>query len=244
MTDDKGNTLLHKAAILGNSQFFKIIMDAGIDLASENKNGATPMDLAAINGVIGIIEDFICYYEGSKHKRLLDFAQSADKRNIVQFLLSTVFNFVDEFGNTPMHNAVQKGSLQMVKVLLGRCLAPNAQNHFGVSPLHIAVREIANITKSKETVSNNDQKKKLDELVEIVKFISISCDNLDCQDFDGNTALHIAAREGLIEIVKILMPLYKNLSIKNKKENTAVELAYGRDDTIGDLLMEEIVKRS
>ena len=48
MTDDKGNTLLHKAAILGNSQFFKIIMDAGIDLASENKDRETPMDLAAI----------------------------------------------------------------------------------------------------------------------------------------------------------------------------------------------------
>ena len=246
LTDDKGNTLLHKAAILGNSQFFKIIMDAGIDLASENKDRETPMDLAAIEGQIGIIEDFIYCYEGSKHKRLLDFAQSAGKRYIVQFLLSTVFHFVDDFGNTPMHNAVQKGSLQMVKVLLGRCLAPNAQNHFGVSPLHIAVREIANIIKStrKETVSNNDQTKKVDELVEIVKFISISCDNLDCQDFDGNTALHIAAREGLIEIVEILMPLYKNLSIKNKKENTPVELAYGRDDTIGDLLMDEIVKRS
>ena len=60
----------------------------------------------------------------------------------------------------------------------------------------------------------------------------------------GATALHIAAREGLIEIVKILMPLYKNLLIKNKKENTPVELAYGRDDTIGDLLMEEIAKRN
>ena len=81
-------------------------MDAGIDSATENKDRATPMDLAAINGEIGIIEDFIYCYEGSKHKRLLDFAQSADKRNIVQFLLSTVFNFVDEFGNTPMHNAV------------------------------------------------------------------------------------------------------------------------------------------
>ena len=114
--------------------------------------------------------------------------------------------------------------------------------------MHLAVREYAKVTKTirkgrKETNFYN-LLKKANELAEIVKMISLTCNNHDCQDFDGNTALHIAAREGSIEIVRILMPLYKNLQIKNKKDNTPIDLTYGRNDAVRNSLMHEIVKRS
>ena len=162
--------------------------------------------------------------------------------HIAKFLQDSV----DSFGNNSMHDAVQKGQIEMVKGLLERLSKPNAQNQFLLSPLHIAVNKYAKITK----LERNGTKSKTENAgtyTEIVKLISFSCDNHDCQDFDGNTTLHIAAREGLIEIVEILMPFYENLLIENVREETPLTLAYGRDDSIGDsirdLLMKEIESR-
>ena len=247
LTDDRGFTLLHQAASLGNCEFVKILMDAGLSLNTETKWGATPMDLAVTSGQFAIVGVFISHYETSRYNQLLDNAIRANQKKIVDFLVSRVPEQqpVNDFGNTSMHDAVRDGQLERVKYLLGFGVKPNTQNQFLLSPLHMAVREYANIIKNARNASNsNNLCDDAGKYAEIIKLISFSCDNHHCQDFDGNTALHIAAREGLIEIVKILMPLYKNLLIKNKKENTPVELAYGRDDTIGDLLMQEIVKRN
>ena len=242
VTDNQGNTLLHKAAISGNIQFVRILIDAGIGLTTENMDGLTPMESAVIHGHLCIIKDFIHHYEASKYLQLLHIAMRVKENKIKQFLQSILSKYKDECGNTFVHIAFQEGRLDLVKVLLS-----NEQNNCLVSPMHLAVREYAKVTKTirkgrKETNFYN-LLKKADELVEIVKMISLTCINHDCQDFDGNTALHIAAREGSIEIVRILMPLYKNLQIKNKKDNTPIDLTYGRNDAVRNLLMHEIVKR-
>ena len=247
LKDSKGDTLLHKAVSLGNHQFARILINAGIDLATENRSQATPMDQAVKNGKFAIVEEFIYQYEGSKYSRLLDNAIEAGQQKIVDFLVSmgtNKYESVDEFGMTSMHNAVQEGRLEMVKVLLENGSKPNAQNNFLLSPLHMAVTEYANITKSARNGSNsNNLWENAAKYAEIVKLISFSCDNHDCQNFDGNTALHIAAKEGLIEIVEILMPFYSDLLIENKKGKTPVEIAYDKNEAVGDLLMKEIERR-
>ena len=158
--------------------------------------------------------------------------------HIAKFLQDSV----DSFGNNSMHDAVQKGQLKMVKGLLERLSKPNAQNQFLLSPLHMAVSEYAKVTKNVEKATKSIGMK-AGRYAEIVKVISFSCNNHDCQDFNGNTALHIAAQEGLIEIVEILMPFYGNLFIENKMGETPLALAYGKDDGVGDLLMKEVDKR-
>ena len=217
-------------------------MDRGLCLETENINGTTPMDSAVFHGNLEIIKEFIHNYEALRHHQLLDNAITAKEDHIAKFLQDSV----DSFGNNSMHDAVQKGQIEMVKGLLERLSKPNAQNQFLLSPLHIAVNKYANITK----LERNGTKSKTENTrtyAEIVKLVSFSCDNHDCQDFDGNTALHIAAQEGLIEIVEILIPFYEDLFIENVRGETALSLAYGRDDSIGhsvgDLLMKEIDKR-
>ena len=246
LNNDQGITLLHKAASLGNSQFFKILMDAGLSVNTETKWGATPIDVAVTSGQFAIVEEFIPHYEQSRYNQLLDNAIRANQKKIVDFLISRVPEQqpVNDFGNTSMHDAVRDGHLERVKYLLGFGVKPNVQNQFLLSPLHMAVREYANIIKnarSKSSSSNlcEDARK----YAEIIKLISFSCNNHHCQDFDGNTALHIAVREGLIEIVEILMPFYENLFIENKRGETPLVLAHGRDERIGDLLMKEIERR-
>ena len=246
LTNDQGITLLHKAASLGNSQFFKILMDAGLSLNTETKWGATPIDVAVTSGQFAIVQEFISHYETSRYNQLLDNAIRANQKKIVDFLVSRVPEQqpVNDFGNTSMHDAVRDGQLERVKYLLGFGVNPNEQNQFLLSPLHTAVREYANIIKNARKASNsNNLCEDARKYAEIVKLISFSCNNHHCQDFDGNTALHIAVREGLIEIVKILMPFYENLFIENKRGETPLVLAHGRDECIGDLLMKEIERR-
>ena len=59
LKDSHGDTLLHKAVSLGNTQFARILMNAGIDLATENRSQATPMDQAVRNGNFAVIEEMI-----------------------------------------------------------------------------------------------------------------------------------------------------------------------------------------
>ena len=249
LTDDQGNTLLHNAASLGDARFVRILIDAGIDLATENLLGETPMDSALKQKCFVIIKEFIHDYEASRQDKLLDDAISAGKENIIQFLLLTFskmskYSSVDEFGVTPIHNAVEIGQLRMVKFLLVNLAEPNSQNKFLVSPLHMAVTEYGKIRqKARKESNSNSLEEKAKNYAEIVKLILSSCDNPDCQDSEGNTALHIAARDGSTEIVKILMPFYKNLLIKNMRDNTPVDLAYARDGDLGNMLMEEIERR-
>ena len=244
LKDDQGNTLLHEAAISGNSQIVRILMDRGLCLETENINGTTPMDSAVLNGNLEIIKEFIHNYEALRHHQLLDNAITAKEDHIAKFLalITPKYDSVDSFGNTSMHDAVQKGQLETVKVLLERGAKPNAQNQFLLSPLHMAVGEYAKVTKDVENTTKSIGMN-AGKYAEIVKLISFSCNNHDCQDFNGNTALHIAAQEGLIEIVEILMPFYGNLFIENKMGETPLALAYGKDDGVGDLLMKEVDKR-
>ena len=58
--------------------------------------------------------------------------------------------------------------------------------------------------------------------LEIIKLLASTCHNPDCQDFDGNTPLHLAVEENLIQIVKGLVPFYKDLNIENKQGDTPV----------------------
>ena len=244
LTDKQGNTLLHVATSLGYSELARILMAKGFDLVTENRFGATPMDSAVLNGKLSIIKEFIGCYERSRHQKLLQNAQTQEK-NISELLsiMYPKYESVDSFGNTSIHDAVQNGQHYLVKVLLEHGVNPNVQNNFLVSPLHIAVREYAKIAKNTCKETSRHISKKTDEFTEIIRLILSSCDNADCQDFEGNTALHIAAEEGLTEIVKMLMPLYENLFIENKNGITPLGLAYEGNDAIGDLMMAEIDRR-
>ena len=113
LKDDQGNTLLHEAAISGNSQIVRILMDRGLCLETENINGTTPMDSAVLNGNLEIIKEFIHNYEALRHHQLLDNAITAKEDHIAKFLVMNTpkYDSVDSFGNTSMHDAVQKGQL-------------------------------------------------------------------------------------------------------------------------------------
>ena len=56
--------------------------------------------------------------------------------------------------------------------------------------------------------------------------IAQTCSNPNKPDSSGNTALHLAAQKGQIEVVKVLLPFCENLNAKNQNNKTALQVAY------------------
>ena len=143
----------------------------------------------------------------------------------------------DEFGNTIVHDLVEKCEVDELKNILPIIREPNAQNNFNISPLHIALRKYSKMIR----IGNETKAEKFREIIEL---ILSTFHNLQCQDFDGNTALHIAVEDNLIEIVKKLVPFYQNLEIENKLGYTPYMSAkFHKHFAIIDFLNVELKKR-
>lgn len=99
---------------------------------------------------------------------------------------SPLFNFFVEF----THRACQGGHLEVVKLLLSKGADGSPNTLTGISPLYAACLS-----------ANN-------ELVRVIVHAMPQAINVPSK-MDRSTALHVAAGEGLEEIVKILLQVPK-----------------------------------
>ena len=122
-------------------------------------------------------------------------------------------NAQDDNGDTPLSLCAQRGILNQVTALLKKGADPLLANKQTVTPLHKAALNGHGII--------------------IKKFIDIQV-NLNLQDRNGDTILHIASRSGFAGIVKQLINVESvDVSIENGVGATAEALA--KDDNIKDV---------
>lgn len=150
--------------------------------------------------------------------RRLHNAVSLENLNEVRYLISrhVNINVLDEYGSTPLHLAVQKGRLELVRILIEQGHASvHISAREGYTPLHLAasggcldiVRYLVNEAKAKINVT--------DKL--------------------GNTPLHLAAKNGKPEVVEFLVKsMGINVNAVERSGNTPLDLAMkgGRSDVI------------
>lgn len=115
--DNLGLTLLHYAALCGNSKVTKLILQNDSSAVYvPNKNGETAFHIAAFRGNIDILEDIIscrpdCWnLIDNKGRTALHTAVLGNKWMAVEFLLKKpmlerLINKQDKDGNTPLHLA-------------------------------------------------------------------------------------------------------------------------------------------
>jgi len=141
-------------------------------------------------------------------------------------------NDADINGMTPMHFAVQKGNLEIVKILLKFGVNVNILDDFGKTPLRIAIQkgylEIIKILL--------DAKASLDNLpnlfvftdLDVIKFI-LRTKKIDV-NFKypvGETLLHCAAKEGYLEMMDILLvELGADINAKSIWGDTPLDWAF------------------
>lgn len=135
-------------------------------------------------------------------------------RGVIHQALHRDVNAVDDEGNSALHLAASERDLQLVQKLLSRKADATLVNADGQSALHIAANTPARTAKSQA-----DQ-------AQVVALLAPTSD-MDGQDREGNTALHLASAKGLDRAVGELLRHGADPAIKNNGGEKAVDLAQG-----------------
>jgi len=160
---------------------------------------------------------------------------------IVDYLLSVCnvpVDDADDAGWTPLIIASSAGHDKIVGTLLRRDADPNKRNSTGHTALHYASSRsrfrIAEMLISRNaevdvadftTLATPLHRAASKGNVKIVNLlIQQKCD-VNCVDIEGNTPLHLACEEERTEVAELLNKSGASITIQNKLEKTALDLA-------------------
>jgi ankyrin repeat protein len=153
----EGGTPLHAAAIVGDSELVRLLLDAGAEVNARTNWGATPLTLAlsgAFGEMIGEREqvaELLFHHGGYEavegHHLYLDILKASVEGNVekVKNLLqedpTLVLRAKDACGWTPLHMAAMDGHRELAELLLANGADPNAKDNWGLTPSENALRE-------------------------------------------------------------------------------------------------------
>jgi ankyrin repeat protein len=123
--DSKGNTPLHYAASIGNTQKAYWLMKYNADVDAQNKDGYTPLHLACKNGHTKLAEMLLdngAFVNMKNNFRYtpLHFAAESSTPNLVYILLryGAYCHVKTQFGRTPLMRSIQFGNKDDIALLL------------------------------------------------------------------------------------------------------------------------------
>ena len=211
----------HEFVFLGNIKMVKYILRNGLDVY--NPEGWTILHEAIEYGQTEIVKYLVDLEYFSKVKAL-NIAGGKGNLEIIKMLAPDPKRVVlnrDQNGYNPIHNAVIKGHIEIVKYFIQNVKGLKARYVEGNTPLHLALKESE---------------------FEIVKLIAENVDNkcIELVDNFGRNVIHTAAINGEVECLKLLCQKTDKIDLKVKSDgNTPLHYAaeYGHLDCV-EVLME------
>ncbi|XP_033116145.1 transient receptor potential cation channel subfamily A member 1-like [Anneissia japonica] len=197
MRDIEGMTALHRASAFDHIGIVKLLLKKGASIDIKDCEGRTPLMLAAsrgswrtVNALISMNADYQLRDIGDRnflHHAVyngfsLQLIRSDFSTRIVELL-----NDADERGCTPMHYATQHGNFRCVEHLLKLGATANLKNRDKQAPLHFAARF--------------GRLNTLRRLLDCPTGLNL----INEADGEGMTALHIAAWNGHVKVVQMLI---------------------------------------
>uniref|UniRef100_A0A8D8K3C4 Ankyrin-3 n=1 Tax=Culex pipiens TaxID=7175 RepID=A0A8D8K3C4_CULPI len=215
--------------ILKKEQNFLFASVEFVELLLKKKNfkvnaadakGLTPLHHAAKCGNLKVVQLLLkdgadVNAEDSNGNTSLHYADEGGG-HVVSFLIeySSDINHKNMDGDTPLHFSSQKIEPEISKILLAKRACPDLTNSDGNTPLQLAIIDLYVVN---EIGPFSIWKERL-HLLEIAQLLIDHSFELNRQNNNGDTALHLAVSKGEFEIVKALIAREAEISLTNKRE--------------------------
>ncbi len=252
LTTEDGRTLLHCAALSGNTELVKQLAEnSSFNLNAMDTEGRTALHYAARNGCTDIVqllvEELKCNINSVDQTGTtpLHLAAKFGHLKTVKYLFSNSqcnASSTEEHGYTPLHLAAYKGRLEIVHYILNEKLIPvMCRDKTGRTPLHIAalagglemVKLLANQPDCDPSCIDKGLKATPLHMasgsghLDIVRyFVEEKNLNPSCTDKFNSTPVHRAAASGHLDVVRYFVDEKQcNPVAKNKFGNSPLHLA-------------------
>jgi ankyrin repeat protein len=239
-----GYTPLILAAAKGHVEAVRRLVEAGVDVNATADNGGTAAYWAAIKDYDEVVKILVAAgaVDPKNNKELVRAAQSNDVARAEKALQANInIDLKNEDGYTALMYAVNAGSLDVARLILSRKARINLQDRDGYSALMIAAyrgnAEMLDLLLQYKPDVNLRHRSGRTALImaawkgtaQMVQRLIAAGARVNDQDLDGWTALMFSAYVGDLEKVKILTAARANAALKNKKGQTAYDLAQSRN---------------
>ncbi|EYC30062.1 hypothetical protein Y032_0005g2426 [Ancylostoma ceylanicum] len=244
-----GRTALHEVAYLGDANLLKVMFKLHANANVLDKDDKTPVHVAAERGFTSIVEQLIDKFGGSIRARTRDgstllhiAACSGHTSTALAFLKRGVPLFMpNKKGALGLHSAAAAGFNEVVKMLIARGTNVDIRTRDNYTALHVAVQSGKASVVETLLGAGADIHVKGGELGQTALHIAASLSGPESRECammllksggqpdvaqeDGETCLHLAARNGNKEIMRLLLNENANLQLMSKAGETPLHVA-------------------
>ena len=210
-----GWTLLHEAASGDKSDIVKILLKYQADVSARDWAGMTPLHRAAERGGRETISLLIASGAdvnalGLSGSTPLFRAVESDNLEAARLLIQNkaLVNLAAGTSRTPLYQAAIRGKTHIVRLLIENGADPAYKENEKKIILHQVIDgyEFFDLKKL-----NNES-----DRIEILRLLLPQLESINSIDQDGNTALHLAAKRGNLEIARLLVTAGADVNAVNQ----------------------------
>ncbi|CAL8248907.1 unnamed protein product [Merluccius merluccius] len=214
------HTAFGLAAEHGCVEMLCMLMSPSYEMATArpNKNGDTPLHLAAANGHLDGVEILLQNFEtrdevNGAGETALYLAAERGHEECARVLLQAGCdpNIITLTERSPLHPVAERGDASLLTLLLDHQAQTDFQDQHLEAPLHLAVKNC--------------------HIPAIYMLLEADC-NLHVTDKRSQTAMHLAAELARVDIVEMLLKAGLDLTICDKHQKTALGVAARADEVV------------